>query len=216
MADYAHRRTVMVDTQIRPSDVTKFPIIDAFLTVPRERFVPASLREAAYLGENIDLGGAILLEPRTLAKMLEEMDIEPDEVALDIGCGYGYSTAILARLTDFVVGVDQDGARAEGAQSLLSELGLDNAAVVAGPLAEGSAKSGPYDIIVINGGVEEVPQGLLDQLREGGRIGAVFMEGALGTVRIGLKSDGHVTWRYAFNAAAPVLDGFEKVPSFAL
>ncbi len=217
MTDYTSRRTMMVDTQVRPSDVTKFPIIDAMLSVPRESFVPDHLREAAYVGENLALGpGRVMLEPRTLAKMLDALDIQQNHVALDVGCGLGYSTAILARMCEFVVGVEDDEARAEEAQGILSRHGFDNAAVMAGPLAEGSAKSGPYDIIVVQGAVEEVPAALTDQLREGGRIACVFSEGTLGVIRVGHKIDGVMNWRFSFNASAPVLSGFEKPAAFAL
>ena len=208
---------MMVDTQVRPSDVTKFPIIDAMLSVPRQAFVPDSLREAAYVGENLDIGdGRVLLEPRTLAKMLEVLDVQPSHVALDVACGLGYSTAILAQLCDFVVAVEDDEARAQEAQSILSERGIDNAAVMAGELTEGSEKSGPYDIIMVQGAVEDVPQTITDQLREGGRIACLFAEGSLGVVRVGHKIDGVMNWRFAFNANAPVLAGFEKRTVFAL
>lgn len=217
MTDYAKRRTMMVDTQVRPSDVTKFPIIDAMLTVQREEFVPASLREMAYVGENIDLGqGRTLLEPRTFAKIVDGLDIQPHHVALDLGCGMGYSTAVLAHLCDFVVAIEDDAERAADAQTLLSEHGVDNAAVMEGPLAQGAPKSGPYDIIVIEGAVEQVPETLLDQLRDGGRIGCIFAEGTLGVVRIGHKIDGAVNWRFAFNASAPTLEAFRKAAAFSL
>ncbi len=217
MTDYTSRRTTMVDTQVRPSDVTKFPIIDAMLSVPREAYVPDNKREAAYIGENLALDDTrVMLEPRTLAKMLEALDVQPSHVALDIACGLGYSTAILSHLCEFVVAVEDDEARAQEAQSILSQNNIDNAAVMAGELAEGSAKSGPYDSIIIQGGVEEVPQALLEQLREGGRIACIFLEGSLGVVRVGHKIDGAVNWRFAFNAGAPVLEGFEKRAAFAL
>ncbi len=217
MTDYTARRTMMVDTQVRPSDVTKFPVIDAMLSVPRESFVPESLREAAYVGENLNIGGGrVILEPRTLAKMLDALMVEPGHVALDLGCGLGYSTALLAHICDFVVAVEDDEGRAQEAQSVLSVQGVDNAAVMAGPLDEGAQKSGPYDIIVLQGAVAEVPDTLGDQLREGGRIACIFMEGTLGVVRIGHKIDGRLNWRFAFNASAPVLPGFEKCAEFAL
>ncbi len=207
----------MVDTQVRPSDVTKFPIIDAMLDVPREQYVPQSMREAAYVGENLNLGdGREMLEARTLAKMLDALDIEPTDVILDLGCGLGYSTAILAHMADFVVAVEDDPARVQEAQSNLSENNVDNAAVMEGPLNEGSAKGGPYDVILLQGAAEEVPADLLAQLKDGGRIAAIFAEGALGVVRIGHKRDGHVTWRFAFNAGAPVLEGFGATRAFAL
>ncbi len=207
----------MVDTQVRPSDVTKFPIIDAMLSVPREAFVPSSMREAAYIGENLDIGGGrVLLEPRTLAKMLDVLDIKPTEVILDIAPGLGYSTAVLAHMAEFVIGVEDDESRAEEAQSILSEQGIDNAAIISGALAEGAAKSGPYDVIILQGAVEVLPDSLLAQLKDGGRIVSIFAEGDLGVVRIGYKMDQRINWRMAFNAGAPVLTGFAKKAEFAL
>lgn len=217
MADYQRRRTMMVDTQVRPSDVTKFPIIDALLAIPREDYLPDALREAAYVGENIELeGGRVLLEPRTLAKMLDAADIQPDEVVLDLGCALGYSTAVLARLADFVVAVEDNATWADEAQQNLSANGVDNAAVFEGPLTDGAAKNGPYDVIMLQGAVEQVPDALLGQVKDGGRIVALFAEGALGIVRVGYKLDGRINWRMSFNASAPVLPGFEKHHAFVL
>ncbi|MCU0902916.1 MAG: protein-L-isoaspartate O-methyltransferase [Tabrizicola sp.] len=217
MSEFATRRVMMVDTQVRPSDVTKFPIIDAMLTVPRETFVPDDKREAAYVGENLPLApGRVLLEARTMAKLLDALDVQPGELVLDIGCGLGYSAAVIARLAETVVAVEEDEFLAAEAQRLLSEEGVDNAIVVTGKLSEGVARSAPYDVITIEGGVELVPDGILAQLKDGGRIGAVFMEGAVGTARVGYKGGGRVTWRSVFNAAAPVLPGFRAVRGFTL
>lgn len=217
MTDYAMRRQTMVDTQVRPSDVTRFPIIQAMLAVPREIFVPDAQREAAYSGENIPLGGnRVVLEPRTLAKMLEGLDVRDDELVLDIGCALGYSTAVVALMAQAVVAVEEDAATAEEAQALLSEVGADNVIVHAGPLAEGAAEHGPYDVILVQGGVEELPAALTDQLKDGGRIACLFMDGALGAIRIGYKTNGAVSWRFEFNAGAPVLPGFQKARAFAL
>lgn len=217
MTDFSTRRTMMVDTQIRPSDVTKFPIIEAMLQIPREVYVPRALREAAYLGENVAIGpNRVMLEPRTMAKLLDAIDIQPDELVLDLGCGLGYSTAVIARLAEAVVGVEEDPGLAAEAQRNLSIEAVDNAAVITGPLAAGAARHGPYDVITIQGGIEVLPDALMDQIKEGGRIGCLFMEGALGVVRVGYKIDGILTWRFAFNAAAPVLPGFEARPGFIL
>lgn len=216
MQDFAARRTVMVDTQVRPNDVTKFPIIEAMLAIPREAFVPAPRREAAYVGENVDLGGGrVLLEPRNFAKMLDALDIQPNDLVLDIGVGYGYSAAVIARMAEAVVAVETAD-MAPRAEASLSVNDVDNVAVVTGPLAEGAAKHGPYDAIVIEGGVEQVPAAIAAQLKEGGRIGAIFMQGALGTVRIGRRIDGTVVWRDSFNAAAPMLEGFTLAKDFIL
>ncbi len=217
MADFATRRRMMVDTQVRPSDVTKFPIIDAMLAVPREAFVPDALREAAYVGENLDLApGRVILDPRTLSKLLDALDIQPVDLVLDVGTGLGYAAAVLGRLADAVVAVEEDAALAAEAQQILSVQGVDNAAVIAGPLALGAPRHAPYDAILIEGGVERVPAALTDQLREGGRIGAVFMSGTLGTARVGTKHGGSVAWRSVFNAAAPVLPGFAEERAFTL
>lgn len=217
MTDFAARRRMMVDTQIRPADVTKYPIIDALLTVPREIFVPVALRDIAYAGEDIDLGaGRVLLEPRTLAKMLDALDIRRDELVMDLGCGFGYSAAVIAQLAQAVVAVEQDETMAAEAPALLSEAGADNAVLHQGALIEGAAEHGPYDVIIVEGGVEELPQAVIDQLKDGGRMACLFIEGALGEVRIGYKSGGRMSWRFDFNAAAPVLPGFQKQRAFSL
>lgn len=217
MTDFSLRRTMMVDSQVRPSDVTKFPIIAAMLATPREAYVPDEQAEAAYMGENLEVApGRVLLEPRSLAKLLDALDVQPQDLVLDIGCCYGYSAAVIARLAEMVVTVEPDEAMAAAAQSRLSDQGVDNAAVIIGPLAGGAAKHGPYDAIMVQGAVETVPETLLSQLKVGGRIGCIFMEGRLGVARIGFKTAQGMTWRYAFNAAAPVLPGFEKAVEFSL
>lgn len=217
MSDFAARRTMMVDTQVRPNDVTKFPVIEAMLAVPMEDFVPPSRRAVAYSGENLDLGGGrVLLEPRTLGKMIDMLDVQPGDLVLDLGCGYGYSSALLARLVQTVVAIEDDADMAAEAERRLSEAGVFNVAVLRAPLTEGAPKQGPYDAILVNGGVEDVPEAILAQLKEGGRIAALFVEGVLGVVRIGHCLNGRIVWRYAFNAGAPLLPGFERVRSFSL
>ena len=217
MTDYAARRTMMVDTQVRPADVTKFPIINAMLSVPREAFVPDHLREAAYMGDNVDLGAnRVVLDPRTLAKILDALDIRQDELVLDIGSAMGYSAAVIAHMAQAVVAVEEDAEMAGEAQSLLPELGADNVAVHEGPLTEGAAEHGPFDVIIVEGAVAHLPETLTDQLKDGGRIACLFMEGTLGAVRIGYKIDGRMTWRFVFNAGAPVLPGFERHTAFTL
>ncbi|KIN73258.1 protein-L-isoaspartate O-methyltransferase family protein [Sulfitobacter guttiformis] len=216
MTDFSKRRTMMVDTQVRPSDVTKFPIIDAMLSVAREDFVPATQREAAYVGENLNLGqGRVLLEPRSLAKILDVLAIGGDELVLDVGCAMGYSTAVIARMAQAVVAVEEDESMAREAQDALVAAGADNAVVHTGALVDGAPQHGPYDVIVLQGGVAEVPASLLEQLKEGGRIAAMFMSGPLGEVRVGHKRAGQVSWRLAFNATAPILPGFDKEKTFS-
>ena len=208
---------MMVDTQVRPSDVTRFPIIEAMLHVPREAFVPESRREAAYLGENVVLGpGRVLLDPRTLAKFLENLDIQPGERVLDVATGLGYGAAVMERMGAQVIGVEDDAARAAEAASILAAQGAANARVHHGPLTEGAPDFAPYDVILIEGAVETVPESILAQLAENGRIGALFVEEALGIARLGRREGGQVQWRYAFNAGATVLPGFGRTTAFVL
>jgi len=212
MTDFSTRRVMMVDTQVRPSDVTKFPIIAAMLSVPRESFVPPAQREAAYVGLNLTIAqGRVLLEARTLAKMLDFLDLQPGDHVLDLGAGYGYAAAVMAEMGCDVVAVEEDATLAAAAREQLT-----GAKVVMGPLTAGAAGEGPFDAVVVEGGVEQIPQAIVAQMKEGGRIAALFMEGALGTVRIGYRQDGRIGWRNVFNATAPVLPGFQAQRAFVL
>jgi protein-L-isoaspartate(D-aspartate) O-methyltransferase len=217
MSDFATRRRVMVDTQVRPSDVTKFPIIDAMLRTPREAFVPDSLVEAAYIGENLTLApGRVLLEPRTLSKMLDALFLTRDDLVLDIGCASGYSSALLARMVQAVVAVEEDPALIEMAGAALARANAESVVLHQGPLAEGAPAHAPYDAMVLQGGIIEFPPELVSQLRDGGRVVALFMEGALGVVRQGRRQGDAIAWRDIFNAAAPVLPGFSRAQTFSL
>lgn len=217
MPDFTARRRMMVDTQIRPSDVTKFPIIQAFLSIPRERFVPAGREEAAYVGGNLALdAGRVMLEPRTLAKMLDALNLGPEDLVLVIGAGLGYTAAIAGHIAQAVVAVESNELFAKDAETALAEQEVFNAAIVIGPLAEGAPDHGPYDAILIEGAVGTLGDALLSQLKEGGRIIAPFADGALGVVRIGYKLSGTVTWRFVFNAGAPVLEEFTLSEGFVL
>ena len=213
MSEFAQRRVTMVESQVRPSDVTKFPIIAAMLAVPREDYVPRGREEAAYLGDNLDIApGRVMLEPRTLAKMLDALNLQPGERVLDLGTGLGYGAAVLAEMGGAVVAVEEDPVLAAEATRRLA--GMANVTVQSGPLTAGA--KGPFDVIILHGGVEQVPDAILSALADRGRIAALFMSGALGIVRIGHKQDGRVTWRFAFNAACPVLPGFAAGRGFVL
>ena len=168
MSDYAARRRMMVDTQIRPSDVTKFPIIEAFLSIKREYFVPMENRDIAYVGEHIQIGNhRVILDSRTLAKMLDAVDVTDSELVLDVGSGYGYSAAIIAHLAEAVVALESEDKPANEMQNALIDHGIDNVIVERGPLSCGAESHAPYDVIFVQGGVELMPDEILTQLREG-------------------------------------------------
>ena len=216
MTDFATVREAMVDGQIRPSDVTLYPVIEAMLDVPREDYVPEALREIAYIGDHLPLGERrVVLDARVMGKMLESLDIQPDELVLDIGAGLGLSSALIAHLAEAVVALESDESMAADAEALLASHDVDNAMVEKAPLTEGAPKHGPYDVIVIEGGVGDVPAALVEQLKTGGRMAAIMMDGALGRCMIGLKTGHGMDWRWAFDATAPVLPGFEKRTIFA-
>jgi protein-L-isoaspartate(D-aspartate) O-methyltransferase len=217
MTDFTARRTMMVDTQIRPSDVTKFHIIDAMLSVPREAFVPQNRKEAAYVGENLPLAqGRVLLEARTFAKMLDALNLSPSDLVLDIGPGHGYSTAVIAHMAQAVVSIEENPTLVHEARETLPAQNVDNASLEERALVQGAPEHAPFDAIILQGGIEYFPDTLADQLKEGGRIAALFMSGTLGDVRIGTKLGGRIVWRSVFNASAPVLPGFAKESVFAL
>jgi protein-L-isoaspartate(D-aspartate) O-methyltransferase len=215
MTDFSAARTKMVDCQVRPSDVTKYPIIEAFLSVPREEFVPSTKRSVAYVGEHIELARhRVLLDARTFAKMLDAVNIQPDELVLDLGCGFGYSTAIIAKMAEAVVGVEPEETMAQEASELLASNNIDNAMVVHGELITGAAKHGPYCVIVIEGAAEQIPAAITDQLKIGGRIVAIRQTGSLGQCKLGYKREHGIDWRNVFSADAPILPGFEKAAAF--
>lgn len=215
MQDYAAQREAMVDGQVRPADVTKYPVIAAMRAVPRELYVPADQRSLAYMGDDLPLApGRVLLAPRTFAKMLDAVEPGPTDLVLDIGAGYGYSAAVMARMAQAVVALEEDPAMAAEAERLMTEEQVDNAIVVTGALAHGAPQHGPYDVIVLQGAAMRLPDAIADQLKTGGRIAAPFAEDAPGTVRIGHKTAQGISWRFGFNAGAPVLPGFEAEAAF--
>jgi protein-L-isoaspartate(D-aspartate) O-methyltransferase len=216
MTDFVAARTAMVDCQVRPSDVTLYPIIAAMLAVPREEFVPSELREVAYAGTHLDLGeGRVLLDPRTFAKMLDALNPGPDALVLDLAPGFGYSSAVLARLAAAVVAVEENPDLARAAAAALAETGADTVIVETGSHVGGAPDHGPFDAVLINGGIERLPETIAAQVKPGGRIVAIFMDGPLGQCRLGSRTEAGVAWRNVFDATAPVLLGFEKSREFA-
>ena len=222
MADLSVQRQNMVESQVRPSDVTDRRIPRAMTEIPREAFVSGSRKGLAYLDIELPVespgqgttSGRVLLAPRTLAKLLQLAAVEPGDIVLDVGCATGYSSAILARLAQTVVALECDTGLAQEATRVLQSLGVDNVAVVQGPLNAGYPGEGPFDVIVVEGGVSGVPEALLGQLKDGGRLVAILTDGRSGRAVVWRRTGETISERDGFDAAAPVLPGFEPVRRF--
>ena len=215
MANFARARRNMVDCQIRTNQVTDPRIIAAFDSLPRERFVDASLVTVAYVDQDLAVApDRFLMEPRVMARMLEALAIGPDEVVLDVGCGTGYSSALMAQLAATVVALESDADLAAQATANLTELAVDNAVVVEGALNQGYAAQAPYDVIFLGGAVPEIPAVITDQLAEGGRACAVISAAGGGTTTLFLCRRGAVSAQPLFDAATAPLPGLECKPGF--
>jgi protein-L-isoaspartate(D-aspartate) O-methyltransferase len=215
MLDTADQRANMVAAQIRPNDVTDARIREAMLTVPRERFVSDGFAPVAYMEGYIPVGpGRVLLDPRSFAKLLQLAEVRPSDRVLDVACGTGYSTAILALLGREVVAVEDNKDLAARTSANLAVLGLTNARVTGGSLVSGCPGEAPFDVIFLNGAIECEPKELLGQLGDGGRLVAIARNGAAGHAVVYLNHQGAVGERSAFDACVPVLPGFEKPPRF--
>ena len=219
MTDFAALRRMMVDGQVRTADVTDPRLLAALLSVPRERFVPAEKASIAYLDLDVQVGGQggtarKLLKPMVLAKLLQIAGVGSNDHVLDVGCATGYSTALLSRLAASVVGLEEDAALARAATEALEAAGADNAKVVTGALTKGFAADAPYDLILMEGSSEIVPEMLLDQIKDGGRLVCVLGSGPSAKAMLYRRVGRELSGRPAFDAAAPLLPGFVKPPEF--
>ncbi len=213
--DFSALRLHMVDSQLRTTGVTALDVLDAFLEVPREAFVPARLRELAYLDEDLEVApGRYVMEPSPLARLIQLASIKPGDVVLDAGCATGYSSAVLSRLATSVIAVESDQDLADSASAALLDLGFDNVVVVSGPIAGGYPSEAPYDVILVGGSVDEVSQTLFDQLRDGGRLVVVEGTGNAGSAKLYIKEGGVVSGRSVFNSAVRPLPGFARKTEF--
>ena len=219
MSGFATARQNMVDGQVRPSDVTDIRILDAMLAVPREAFVPDNKQALAYLDLDLDVSEGssakrYLIQPAVLAKMLQAAEIKEADRVLVVGCATGYAAAVIARFAPQVSATESDSALAAKAQAILARNGCGNVTVQTAPPAEGDPAKAPYDVILLNGATEIVPEQLYGQLRNGGRLVGVFAMSRPARATIVTHSHGDFGHRTLFDAAAPVLPGMELVPAF--
>lgn len=219
MLDFAAARRTMVDCQVRTFDVTDLAVIAAFDSAPREKFVPASRQALAYSDVAVPLdgqgAGRSLLPPMFVARLLQELDLRPGESVLDAGCATGYTTFLLAHLGVRVIGLESDEAMAEAARRELSESGYPQVEIVTGAIAEGYAKGAPYDAILVNGAFEVIPQKLIDQLVDGGRLIGIEAMGSAPKATLYKRSGTALSRQPLFNCAAPVIEGLKRSPGFA-
>ncbi len=208
-------RTHMIEGQIKPNNVTDPRLVEALGAIPRELFVPAALSAVAYVDEDLEIApGRYLMEPMIFARLLNAAQPQPSDVVLDIGAGTGYASAVLSQLAGAVVALESDAGLADRANALLAEVRCDNAVVAHGPLAAGWASQAPYDVILINGMIEQVPAAIFDQLAEGGRLVTVLFADGAGKAVLYRKDGGVIGRRDIFDAAIGPLPGFEQPQGF--
>ncbi|MEI9993752.1 MAG: protein-L-isoaspartate O-methyltransferase [Rhizomicrobium sp.] len=215
MADYATQRFNMVEAQVRTNDVTDIRIQEAMNSVPRERFVPTAKRAFAYADVPVEVShGRFLPDPRTFAKLLQLASLRATDRVLDVACGTGYSSVVLGRIVKSVVALEQDADLVRIASDMVPTNGATNVTVVQGGLTEGVKAQAPFDVIVIEGMVEDVPDTLTGQLAEGGRLVAIVNQGEQGRAHLFVRDKGGIGRRMDFDATIPLLSGFRKVVGF--
>jgi protein-L-isoaspartate(D-aspartate) O-methyltransferase len=215
MFDAVAARRLMVDGQVRTADVTDAALLDAMLAVPRERFLPPALAQLAYLDGDIQIApGRALLRPMVLAKLIQAARITPEDRVLDLGCGTGYSSAVLARLAGKVVALEEDPGLACQAKESLAAVGAVQVDVVTGPLTAGWPAGAPYDVILLNGAAEILPEALGGQLKPGGRLVGVYGCPPAAKATLNHVIEGHLVGRPIFDATALLLPGFAAPPAF--
>ncbi len=214
--DYVTARRTMVENQIRTNRITDPPVIAALNELPREAFLPEALRGIAYVDEDIPIGGGrVLMEPLTIALLLQTAEITTTDVVLDVGAGVGYTAAAAARMASTVIALESDADLAARAREILAALDLPTVSVVEGALPVGYPLHAPYDVILFGGAIPAVPDAIFGQLAEGGRLVAVIGgENAMGKGTVFMKTGGIVSPRVVFDAGIPVLPEFIPTPTF--
>ena len=209
-------REIMVDSQIRPNDVSDPEFVYAFMKTPREAFVPATRKPVAYSELEIETSeGRALWTPRDTGKLLKAIGVKPTDIVLVVGAGAGYETALISLLAETVIALEETSELVDAMSDRFASLGFDRAVAVEGKLAEGLQDQGPFDAIYVCGMVETVPQVWKDQLAEGGRLAVVELEqDGVGRGRVYTKAGDTVSSRYAFDAFPPKFAQFDRKKAF--
>jgi protein-L-isoaspartate(D-aspartate) O-methyltransferase len=215
--DFDSAREIMVDSQIRPNDVTDPRIVSAFLRTPREVFVPNSRKGVAYSELEIETSpGRALWTPRDTAKLIKLADFRPADLVLVIGAGAGYEAALISHLADTVIALEETAQLVDAMSQRFAAVGVDRAAPVEGPLAKGLPEQAPFDVIYVAGMIETVPEAWAAQLREGGRLVAVIADaGGVGRGKVFTKAAETLASREGFDAYPPRFKAFDRKPSFS-
>ena len=219
MLDFAQARRMMVDCQLRTFDVNALPLLAAMDEVPREFFVPRGREALAYIDQDLGVSGEgdeprAMLAPMVMARLIQGLEIAPGHKVLDVACGLGYSSAVLARLGANVVGLETSQALAAEAGSRLAQAGVARVELKVGPLEAGDPKGAPFHAILVNGALDSTPLSLLAQLRDGGRLACIEGRGRAGRAKIYVRSDDAFGSRSLFDAAAPLLPAFRVEAGF--
>lgn len=220
MLDFASARYNMIESQIRPNDVTDRAVLQAMAETPRELFVPAAKRSVAYQDEDFvihtsdDGAQRYIMEPRVLARLLQFADIAPDALVLYVGAGLGYGPAVVSKMSETVVALESDPTLVASASQNLMDTGSDNVAVIEGPLQDGCPDQAPFDAIVVEGALPDVPSELCKQLKDGGKLVCVIGSGLAGKAHVFEATGGEASARAEFSAAVAPAPGFEKPQGF--
>jgi protein-L-isoaspartate(D-aspartate) O-methyltransferase len=206
--DFAAAREAMVESQLRPQGVTDHGVLDAMRSVPREHFLPSHARPLAYVDRAVAMGeGRFLAAPAVLGQLLTQMMPVFGQRALVIGAGTGYSAAILTKIGLDVVAIESDAALAARA----NEQGIQ---VTEAPLQGGYANGAPYEQILIDGAVEYLPDTIVEQLADGGRLGAALVDRGITRLIVGRKAGGAFGYLSIGDAGVPALPGFSRPTAF--
>ncbi|MDX3910202.1 MAG: protein-L-isoaspartate O-methyltransferase [Sphingobium sp.] len=206
--NFASMRTAMVESQLRTSDVSDVHVIEAMSHVPREAFVPAERQAMAYIDRPVPLaGGRSLNPPLATGRLLTEAAVKRGEKVLLVGAASGYTAAVLSEMGAHVTALEE-------APIMAANDFLSNVSIVNGPLNAGHAAGAPYDVIIIDGAIEEVPSALVEQLADGGRLTAGVIDKGMSRLAMGRKIHGAFGMQHIADIDMAALPGFARPKTF--